>query len=248
MITITAFSLLTLSLPLYAATETSASSPLGSIGLLFTLILWYVCPSRRNLFRRPFYLQGLVLLGLASSTAYAMQTAPAGAPPPKAYVLDPRIFTPSQSYTSINPYVPPRSACDRHPAVAPNGNPWPATAGYVAGYPRTHMDGYSKVMIDNSQNDSDVFVKLFSLNGPKASAARVFFIPARASFRLDHVTPGSYDIRYCDLDSGGLSRSEQFSLKENKTYNGVQFSNIKMTLYKVRNGNMHTYPLSEAEF
>ena len=37
-------------------------------------------------------------------------------------------------------------------------------------------------------------------------------------------------------------------MKENKTYNEVQFSNIKMALYKVRNGNMQTYPLSEAEF
>lgn len=247
MITITAFSLLALSLAIYGATETPASSPLSSIGLLFTLILWYVCASHRNLFRRPFYLQGL-LLGMASSIAYATQTAPLGALPPKPSVLDPRLFTPSQSYTSINLYAPSRPACDRRSAVAPNGNPWPATTDYVAGYPRTHTDGYSKVTIDNSQNDSDVFVKLFSLDGSKPFAARAFFIPARASFTLDNVAPGSYDIRYCDLDSGGLSRSERFSLKENKTYNGVQFSNIKMTLYKVRNGNMQTYPLSEAEF
>jgi hypothetical protein len=106
-----------------------------------------------SLFRRPFYLQGLVLLGMASSIAYAIQTAS----PPKPYVLDPRLFTPSQSYTPSNPYVPPhpayappRSAYVR-PATAPNGNPWPATAGYVASYPHTHTDGYSKVTIDNSQ-------------------------------------------------------------------------------------------------
>ena len=200
-----------------------------------------------SLFRRPFYLQGLVLLGMASSIAYAIQTAPPGTPPSKPYVLDPRLFTPSQSYTPSNPYVPPHSVYV-HPATAPNGNPWPATADYVAGYPHTHTDGYSKVTIDNSQNDSDVFVKLVSLDNPEAFPVRVFFIPARASFTLDNVTRGSYDIRYRDLDSGGLSRSEQFSLKENKTYNEVQFSNIKMTLYKVRNGNMQTYPLSEAEF
>ena len=210
-----------------------------------------------SLFRRPFYLQGLVLLGMASSIAYAIQTAP----PPKPYVLDPRLFTPSQSYTPSNPYVPPRPAYAPprpvyapprpvyvRPTTAPNGNPWPATADYVAGYPHTHTDGYSKVTIDNSQNDSDVFVKLVSLDGAETFPVRVFFIPAGASSTLDSVTPGDYDIRYRDLDSGSLSRSQQFSLKENKTYNEVHFSNIKMTLYKVRNGNMQTYPLSEAKF
>jgi hypothetical protein len=138
-----------------------------------------------SLFRRPFYLQGLVLLGMVSSIAYAIQTAPPGAPPSKPYVLNPRLFTPSQSYTSSNPYVPPRPAYAPprsvyvRPATAPNGNPWPATADYVAGYPHTHTDGYSKVTIDNSQNDSDVFVKLVSLDSPEAFPVRVFFIPAR---------------------------------------------------------------------
>lgn len=134
------------------------------------------------------------------------------------------------------------------PATAPNGRPWPISAAYIRGYQRLHTNGFSTVTIDNAQNDSDVFVKLVSLDGPQAYPVRQFFIPAFSSFTLKKVTAGSYDIRYRDLSSGGLSRSEAFNLKETPTYNGTQFSSMTMTLYKVQNGNMQTHELSETEF
>lgn len=133
-------------------------------------------------------------------------------------------------------------------AGAPNGQPWPASAGYVKGYKRLHTKGLSTVTVDNSRNDSDVFVKLVSLDGTEAYPVRQFYIPAFGKFTVKKVTAGSYDIRYRDLKNGGLSRSEAFNLEEKETQNGTQFSNISMTLYKVENGNMQTYGLSEAEF
>jgi len=142
---------------------------------------------------------------------------------------------------------PPKPANIR-PAVAPNGNPWPQTAAYVTGYPQLHREGLSSVTIDNSRNDSDVFVKLVSLDGPKAYPVRQFYIPAHGSFSLIKVKAGSYDIRYRDLGNGALSRSEAFELTETPTSNGTQFSNITMTLYKVQHGNMQTHRLSETEF
>lgn len=134
------------------------------------------------------------------------------------------------------------------PSTAPNGQPWPVSAGYVGGYKRLHADGLSTVTVDNSRNDSDVFVKLVSLDNAQAYPVRQFYIPAFGSFTLNKITAGSYDIRYRDLGNGGLSRSEAFNLEEIQTYDGIQYSNIKMTLYKVHNGNMQTYGLSEAEF
>ncbi len=134
------------------------------------------------------------------------------------------------------------------PNAAPNGQPWPAYAGYVRGYRQLHINGLSTVRVDNSQNDSDVFVKLVSLDGAQVYPVRNFYIPAFGSFTLDKVTAGSYDIRYRDLGNGGLSRSEAFNLEEIPTYEGTQFSNLTMTLYKVKNGNMQTYGLGEAEF
>lgn len=134
------------------------------------------------------------------------------------------------------------------PVYAPNGQSWPASAGYVAGFKRLHANGLSTVTIDNGRNDSDVYVKLVSVDGPKAAPVRWFYIPAFARFTLKTITAGSYNVRYRDLSSGGLFRSEVFKLKEMPIHGGRQFTNITMTLYKVLNGNMQTYTISEKEF
>ena len=134
------------------------------------------------------------------------------------------------------------------PSTAPNGRPWPTSSGYLKGEKHFHTDGLSTVTVDNTRNDSDVFVKLVTLDERQAYPVRQFFISAFGKFTLFKVRAGSYDIRYRDLTTGGLSRSEAFTLKEKPTYDGAEFSNITMTLYKVQNGNMQTYGLSEAEF
>ena len=132
--------------------------------------------------------------------------------------------------------------------TAPNGRPWPKAAGYLVGEPQTHKTGHSEVTIDNRQNNSDVLLKLVALEGKLARPARQIFIPARSSFTMKNLTAGNYDVRYRDLTSGGLSRSESMELTESTTYKGTQYSVITLTLYKVVNGNTATYGLSEDEF
>ena len=129
-----------------------------------------------------------------------------------------------------------------------NGVPFPTKSGYLKGYPTVLLGSYSSVTVDNSQNDSDVFVKLFSLNTTPPKAASVFFIRAHDTFTVKGIKRGNYDVRYRDLTSGVLSRTEQFNLKEVRTARGVQFSKLRLTLYKVLNGNMKTQPISEGEF
>lgn|GEM_PF-5584716 len=51
-------------------------------------------------------------------------------------------------------------------------------SGYIKNYPVRFSDGYSSITVDNSQNDSDVFVKLFSLDSKPEQPIRVFFIRA----------------------------------------------------------------------
>lgn len=158
---------------------------------------------------------------------------------------------PTKPPTGPKPYQAnhaPVNPVEVRPAVAPNGQPWPVAAGYVKGYKQLHTNGLSTVMVDNSRNDSEVFVKLVSLDSAQAYPVRQFYIPAFGSFILKQVTAGSYDIRYRDLNSGGLSRSEAITVSEVHTDEGAQYSNVTMTLYKVKNGNMKTYGLSEAEF
>lgn len=134
------------------------------------------------------------------------------------------------------------------PKNAPNGRAWPRTANYLAGEPQTHNTGHSEVTIDNGQNNSDVFLKLVALKGALARPARQIFIPARSRFTIKNLTAGDYDVRYRDLKSGGLSRSEAMTLTETTTSRGTQYSAVTLTLYKVVNGNMATYGLPEDEF
>ena len=134
------------------------------------------------------------------------------------------------------------------PSTAPNGRPWPSASGYVKGYPIDNDSGHSEVTVDNAQNDSDVFVKLVSLDEETAFPVRQFYIPAGSRFKMNKVTAGKYDIRYRDLNSGGLSRSESFEITETRTDEGIEYSGITMTLYKVEGGNFQTYDLSDGEF
>lgn len=137
------------------------------------------------------------------------------------------------------------------PIQCPTNDPkvtFPTQSGYLKGYPALAVGGYSSVTVDNSQNNSDVFVKLFTLDTTPPKAASVFFVRARDTFTVTDIQPGNYDIRYRDLTSCGLSRTEQFNLKEVRTARGVEFSRLRLTLYKVLDGNMQVQPISENEF
>ncbi|KAF2394332.1 J domain-containing protein [Pseudomonas frederiksbergensis] len=142
----------------------------------------------------------------------------------------------------------PKKASYVRPKTTPNGRPWPVTASYLAGEPQTHAAGHSEVTIDNGKNNSDVQLKLVALEGKVARPARQIFIPAHGRFTIKNLTAGNYDVRYRDLTSGNLSRSELMRLTETSTYKGIQYSVITLTLYKVVNGNTATYGLSEDEF
>lgn len=133
-------------------------------------------------------------------------------------------------------------------AYAPNGEPWPARSGYVNGYKRLRLNGLSKLTIDNTQNDSDVFVKLLDIRGEVPLEVRTFFIKAGDQFTLSSIRAGTYDIRYRDLDSGAIAKSPPFELEETAVDGGVQYSEMRMTLYKVRGGNMRMQRISESEF
>lgn len=207
--------------------------------------------------RRPFFIQAAVIAFVVGGIWIATEIAPksAHAPPrgPNPYATEPApLLNPRESSDSTPkwedaPALSTKPAWMR-PAMAPNGQPWPVMASYVKGFARANTSGLSSVTVDNTQNDSDVFVKLFSLDGAVALPARVFYIPAHARFTVDRVTAGNYDVRYQDLNTGTLSRSEQFALEETETLEGTQYSTLTMTLYKVRNGNMRTYDLAPDEF
>ncbi len=134
------------------------------------------------------------------------------------------------------------------PLTEPKGQVWPAEASYLVNYPKLNLQGLSSITIDNSQNDSDIFVKLKKLAGSESLVVRVFYIPAGDSFKLLNLDAGNYDIRYRDLASGEYARSDPFILEEVVTQAGRKYSNTFLTIYKVRNGNMHMHRLHESDF
>jgi hypothetical protein len=194
-----------------------------------------------HIFRYPIF-YGLLILALVG---WATDTPDIPPRSPKPYSW---AATKPDGPVSADPGPVPVQSEYVRPVTAPNGQPWPTGPGYVKGFPLLNADGLSVLTVDNRQNDSDVFVKLVSVAGPMAHPVRQFYIPAGGSFTLNKIRAGNYDIRYRDLNSGGLSRSQAFDLEEIVTDSGKRFSRVTMTLYKVHDGNMQTYALSEAEF
>ena len=135
------------------------------------------------------------------------------------------------------------------PASAPNAQSWPHASGYVKGYPKLFTNGLSTVTMDNTQTGSDVFIKLFHIDGKTNTPVRFFFVKAGEKFTVRNIRAGHYDIRYKNLDNGTFSRSQEFNLDEVKDGTGrVRHSKIELTLGKAPHGNMKTYEISEDAF
>ena len=163
------------------------------------------------------------------------------APYIQPYISEAPISTPPEELRVATPsYV--------RPTTSSNGQKWPVKSSYVNGYKILHADGLSTVTIDNSRNNSDVFVKLVSIDSAKAFPVRQFFVTAFGTFTINKVRAGNYDVRYKDLDLGSISKSEPFELTEIPTNGGVEYSTMSMTLYKIQDGNMQTTTIPESEF
>ncbi len=144
-----------------------------------------------------------------------------------------------------SPELLPRYA---RPPTAPNGQSWPAWSSYVPGYPIRKTGGLSSLTVDNSRNPSDVFLKVFSLDGGDAMPVRFALIKAGAAFEFSNIASGSFDVRYMDLDSGKISRSEPFKLEDIAEGNGTRYSRMSLTLSAMRSGNARAREISESEF
>lgn len=132
--------------------------------------------------------------------------------------------------------------------TAPNGEPWPARSGYVEGYTQLNKGGLSNVKVDNTGSGADMFVKLVSLDGLAAFPARSFFVAARSQFTLEGLTPGTYELRYRNLASGGLWRSPVLILEEVRTERGTQHSSVSVSLYATADGSLKSFALLDTEF
>lgn len=118
--------------------------------------------------------------------------------------------------------------------------------GYVPNTNILNTTGYSTITIDNTQNNVPVYVRLWSV-GNNPYPVRTFTISPNNSFTALSITPGTYEIRYKFLykekEASFGNKSEPFKLSEIHTNTGIEYDQFKLTLYKVRNGNTHTYQI-----
>jgi hypothetical protein len=72
----------------------------------------------------------------------------------------------------------------------------------------------------------------------------------RREFTALGLPPGTYDIRFCTLANGALSRSDSFTLKmiPDADGGGATAMGYALTLYTVPNGNVQMHPLNPADF
>jgi hypothetical protein len=164
----------------------------------------------------------------------------------------PRYHRTSQSTDeSVIDYEPSQPApsvpTNTRPLTAPNGQPWPTTASYIAQYKILAAGGRSQVTVDNTPNDSDVFLKLVYLDAGKAYPVRACFLPARSQFLLKDLAPGTYDLRYRNLSTGDDFKSVEFVLSQTDTTSGPDFSTLNLKLSET-NGMRQTKPIAELEF
>lgn len=152
-------------------------------------------------------------------------------------------------------YVPIKEKYTR-PSGTPVGYMWPNSSSYLSGYKILNNNGLSTLTVDNTLNSNDVFIKLYYLDG-NPYPVRHFYIEKNDVFILNNIRPGMYDVRYQNLSTGALSKSELFFLAEDTEYipdldgnmrSSTSYSNMVMTLYKIKDGNMQTYSLSEEDF
>lgn len=144
--------------------------------------------------------------------------------------------------------VLPRNPLWARPVAAPNGSPWPTRSDYIAGYPRLNVLGMASVTVDNSGGSSDLFVKLIDRDQKPMKAVRVFLLKAHDEFELYRVTPGRYDVRYKNLDTGQIRKSPKFEVTLKKTAEGEQYNGWTVPVYDVINGTVYHQTITERDF
>jgi hypothetical protein len=131
---------------------------------------------------------------------------------------------------------------------APNGELWPATSAYVRGYAVLFTNGGSQLVIDNSHNNVDVFLKVVSVTDPEPKTVRSVFVLAHGQFNLNKLRTGTYEVRYHQLGSDTFLRSSTFALEESAIAGGTRYSIVTLALQMAADESAHAYALTAEEF
>jgi hypothetical protein len=84
---------------------------------------------------------------------------------------------------------------------------------------------------------------------PKATAVRIVLVRAGQTFPLKRVEPARYDMRYLNLDTGSIHRTDEFAVTAKKRpEGGVDYMGWTVPLYTTLEGNVYHDEITTAEF
>lgn len=117
----------------------------------------------------------------------------------------------------------------------------------VTGYDRTkpikNVQGNCELTIDNSQNSEDIYLRVWDISVSESVPVRAIYLKANEVFTMRKFNAGTYELRYKTLSTNGRQyacKSQSFNLEDD----GERYSVMRITLYRVRNGNFHTHGIS----
>jgi curved DNA-binding protein CbpA len=119
--------------------------------------------------------------------------------------------------------------------------------GYLPGEPNLASGGRATFTIDNRSSAGNAIVRLY--RDDRQPAVRSIYVRNGESFSMRNLAAGRYSLRYRFTDRKGTYKANQlFELIEEATEDGVRFSNLRVTLYTVENGNLSMKPVPDDEF
>jgi hypothetical protein len=149
----------------------------------------------------------------------------------------------------------PEAYLAEHPAPSPKEQlkfePIKLPHGYISGEPIIAVDGISKFTVDNSQADLDADVRLYK----EDVQVRAFNVQSGKTFTANDISPGSYKLRYRVFLGGKFRVFEVINLFDitqstEDTYERKTTiaSHMRVTLYKVKNGNVSVKEIDPSKF
>lgn len=153
------------------------------------------------------------------------------------------ILTPSLADDSRQP-----APLWKKPTNAPNGKPWPTESGYIEGYPRLNVGGGASIIADNTGGTADLMLKLIDRERTPMTAVRIVFVKAKSQFQMNRVKSGQYDVRYLNLDSGRIRKSQTFEVTLKTTEKGQEYMGWRVGLFDTLSGNSHHEDIGASDF
>lgn len=196
-------------------------------------------------FTEPLFIAALlILLLVAASQTIAVNPGPQPATSPSRGGSQ---ASPAASPAASQSAARSNNLPDNTPEFVPKTN---VLTQYLPNEPIANADGYWQLSLDNSKNDFPVVVRLWSLSDT-ARPVRAFSIKAGDKFTADNLTVGKYEVRYMHLyeniPSTDAFKSDPITLWQKETDDGVNYSIVTLTLYKVPHGNNKIRPIKPSE-